>query len=135
MSLEDKIEALTAAVEANTAALLGGEAPAEKAPAKKAPAKAPAKKAPAKKPAAKKGPTADDIAKQFGEYLKTGDEDEREAAKANVKAIISHMETDRITNLDPEQYQDALDYLDAFKNGDDPFGDGEEEEEDDDGLM
>lgn len=134
MSLEDKIEALTAAVEANTAAveantaaLLGGDAPAEKAPAKKAPAK----KAPAKKAPAKKGPTADDIAKQFGEYLKTGDEDEREAAKANVKAIISHMETDRITNLDPEQYQDALDYLDAFKNGDDPFGDGEEEEDDD----
>jgi len=132
MSLEAAIAKLTAAVEANTAALEaggGGEAPAKKAPAKK-PA-AGAKKAPAKK----KEPTADDIAAAFGEYLKTGDADERAEAKGNVKAIIEHMETDRITNLDPEQYADALAYLKAFKDGDDPFAEEGGEDEDGDDLM
>jgi len=132
MSLEAAIAKLTAAVEANTAALEGGaSAPADKAPAKKAPAK----KAPAKKPATKKGPTADDIAEQFGSYMKEGDADERAQAKANVRAIIEAMETDRLTNLDPEQFGQALEYLEAFKAGEDPFEEEGGEEEGDDDLM
>lgn len=123
MSLEAAIEKLTAAVEANTAALTGGKAPATKAPAKKAPAK--------KAPAKKSGPTSDDLATAFGEYLKTGDKDDRAAAKANVKAIIDHFEVDRITNLDEDKYQEALDLLAQYKEGEDPLGGGEEEGDDD----
>lgn len=126
MSLEAEMSKLTAALEANTAALTGGGG----APAKK-PA-ADAKKSPAKKPAAKKGITADDIASSFGEYLKTGDKDERAEAKANVKAIIDNMDTDRITNLDPDRYQEALDFLAQFRNGENPF---EDEGDDGDDLM
>ena len=134
MSLEAAIAKLTAAVEANTAALEGGaSAPADKGTAKK-PA-AGAKKAPAKKPATKKGPTADDIAEQFGSYMKEGDADERAQAKANVRAIIEAMETDRLTNLDPEQFGQALEYLEAFKAGEDPFEEEGGEEEGDDDLM
>lgn len=129
MSLEAAIKELTEAVKANTAAVSGGSAPAGKAPAEK---KAPAKKAAPKKAAAKKGPTADTIASEFGEYLKTGDKEDREAAKANVKAIIAHFDVGRITELDEGDYQEALDLLAQFKEGEDPLGDGEEEEEEDD---
>lgn len=117
MSLEAAIAKLTEAVEANTAARAGGEPTAKKAPAKKAPAK--------KAPAKKKGPTSDDVAAAFGEYLKTGDKDDRDTAKANVKAIIGHFETDRITNLDEEHFTEALALLEAFKEGEDPLGDGD----------
>lgn len=132
MSIEKLLTDLIAAVEANTAAIQGGGAPAD-APAKKAPAKsAPAKKAPAKKAPAKKAAiTVDVIAKRFGEYLKTGSKDDRETAKANVTALIAHFETDRLTNLDPESFEDALAFLDQFEAGEDPFGDGEEEGDDD----
>jgi len=131
MSLEAKIEALTAAVEANTAALGAGGTPAKK------PAASGAKKPAAggKKPAAKpKGPTADDLAEAFGGYLKTGDADERAEAKGNVKAIIEYMETDRITNLDPGQFAEAIGYLDQFKAGENPFEEEGGEDEGDD-LM
>lgn len=126
MSLEQAIKDLTAAVEANTAALAGGESK----PAAKAPAKAPAKKAPAKK-AEKKGPGPDDLAEAFGAYLKNGSAAERKEAKTHVKAIIDHFEVDRITNLDAEHYEEALAMLEQYKDGEDPLGDGEEEEEDD----
>jgi len=127
MSLEAAITALTAAVEANTAALAGGEA---KAPAKPA-AKPAAKAAAAKKPAAKKGPTADDVISAFGEFLKTGDKDERESAKAAAKAIITHFSVDRISNLEASDYEEALALLEQYKAGEDPFGGGEEEEDGD----
>ncbi len=133
MSLETAIAKLTEAVEANTAALSGGAAPAAK-PAGKPAGKPAAKPAAGKKPAAKKGPTADDVAAAFGEYLKTGDKDERDTAKANVKAIITHFDVERITTLDPDNFKDALDYLEQFQNGENPFGEEEEEEEGED-LM
>ena len=126
MSIEKLLTDLTAAVEANTAALLGG-ASADTGGETKAPAKkAPAKKAPAKKAAI----TVDVLAKRFGEYLKTGSKDDREVAKANVTALIAHFDTDRLTNLDPENFEEALAFLDQFEAGEDPFG-GEEEEDDD----
>lgn len=127
MSLEAKIEELTEALKENTAALLGSEA--------KTPAKKPAgKKPPAKKPAGKKDDeiTVDELAKKFGAYLKTGDKDERAAAAANVKALIDHYDTDRLTNLDAENYAEALDYLKQFEAGEDPF---DIAEDDDSGLM
>lgn len=127
MSLEESIQKLTAAIEANTKALTGGEAPA-KAAGK--PAAKPAGK-PAGKPAAKKGPTVDDIADKFGEYMKTGDKDEREEAKTNVKAIVAHFGVSRLTEIDPENFQQALDFLDQFKAGENPFEDEEEENEED----
>lgn len=124
MSLEAAIVKLTEAVEANTAALTGGAAkPSGTKPA--------SKPAAGKKPAGKaKGPSPDDLAQAFGEYLKTGGSDERAEAKANVKKIIDHFGVDRITNLDAENYQEALDLLAQFKDGEDPLGDGEEEEGD-----
>jgi len=134
MSLEQAIKDLTAAVEANTEALGsgGGES---KAPAK-TPAKAPAKKPAAKKPAAKKtGPGPDDLAEAFGKYMKAGSKEDRETAKTHVRAIISHFDVDRITNLDAEHYEEALDLLAQFQAGEDPLGDGEEDEEEDDSLM
>lgn len=136
MAIEKLLTDLIAAVEANTAAIQGGasaETPAKKAaPAKSAPAKkAPAKKAPAKKAAI----TVDVIAKRFGEYLKTGSKDDREAAKANVTALIAHFDTDRLTNLDPESFEDALAFLDQFEAGEDPFGEEEEGEDDGSDLM
>lgn len=128
MSLEAAIVKLTEAVEANTAALTGGAA---KPSGTKAADKPASKPAAGKKPAGKaKGPSPDDLAQAFGEYLKTGGSDERAEAKANVKKIIGHFDVDRITNLDAENYQEALDLLAQFKDGEDPLGDGEEEEGD-----
>lgn len=125
MSLEDQIAKLTAAVEANTKALGG----AATKPAAGKPAGKPA--AGAKKPAAKKATTADDIAEAFGSYLKTGDKDERDAARANVKAIISAMDVARITELEADRFDEALGYLKQFENGEDPFEGGEAEGDDD----
>jgi hypothetical protein len=130
MSLEAAIKELTEAVKANTAAVSGGAATGTK-PAGTKPA-AGAKKPAAKKPAAKKGPTADTIAEAFGEYLKTGDKEERDTAKTHVKAIIAHFDVGRITELDESNYQEALDLLAQYKEGEDPFG---EEEEEDGDLM
>lgn len=130
MSLEAAIAKLTEAVEANTKALLGGGG-ASTGGTKPAGSKpAGTKPSGTTKKTEKKGPSADDLASAFGEYLKTGDKDERAEAKANVKKIIDHFEVDRITNLDAENYQEALDLLAQFKDGEDPLGDGEEGDDD-----
>lgn len=128
MSLEAKIEALTAAVEANTEAVLAAAGGAAKAPAKSGTV---AKKTTAAKKTTKKAPTADDLAEQFGSYMKTGSKDARDEAKANVKAIIGHFDVDRITNLDEENYAEALELLAKFKAGENPLDDDEEEGDDD----
>jgi len=128
MSLEAKIDLLIEALDRNTAAKGGDDA----APAKK-PAAA-AKKPAAKKTTAKKGPTVDDLAERFGNYMKAGTKAEKAEAKANVMKIVEHFESDRITNIDPENFQEALDLLTQFEEGEDPLG-GEEEEDDGDDIM
>ena len=124
MSLEDRIAELTAAVEANTAALLGGEAPAKKAPAKKAPAK---------KTTTKKGPTVDEVAEKFGAYMTTGSAAAKKKAKQVVKAITEHFEVERVTKIDPGQFQEALDMLAQYEDDEDPLG--VFDEDDDDGMV
>tara|TARA_Y100000593_G_scaffold83521_2_gene157528 strand:- start:31203 stop:31637 length:435 start_codon:yes stop_codon:yes gene_type:complete len=80
--------------------------------------------------------TAEDVADTVGKYLKTGSKAERDERKGHVKAIIDHYDVDRFTNIDPESFDEALGYLKAFENGEDPFdGGGQEEEEDEDGAM
>lgn len=148
MSLEDALNANTKAVLAHTAMLekafaAAGGKTATAAPAKPAdkPAAAPAK--PAGKPAAaatkkKAETTAEHVAEKVKEYLKGGDEDERAARKANVKAIIDYYGADRFTAIDPASFDEALGYLDQFANGEDPFaeeGSAEEEGSDDDGVV
>jgi len=127
MSLEAAIAKLTEAVEANTAALAGGAAPSK--PASK-PAGG-AKKAPPKK-TTKKETTADDVVAAFGEYLKTGSKETRDEAKANVKKIVDHFGVERITLLDPENFDEALAFLKQYQDGEDPL---EDEEEEDGDLM
>jgi hypothetical protein len=120
MSLEDRIAELTAAVEANTAALLGGDAPAKKAPAKKAPAK---------KTTTKKGPGVDEVAEKFGAYMNTGSAAAKKKAKQVVKAITEHFEVERITKMDPDQFQEALDMLAQYEDDEDPLGVFDDEDE------
>jgi hypothetical protein len=148
MSLEDALNENTKAVIAHTAILqkmLSGAKPAAAgaaAPAKPAAAAAPAK--PAAKPAAaatkkKAETTAEHVSEKVKAYLKGGDEDERAARKAHVKAIIDYYGADRFTAIDPSKFDEALDFLSQFEAGSDPFadeGEGEEEgSEDDDGVV
>lgn len=151
MSLEDALNENTKAVIAHTAILqkmLSGAKPAAPAagsaakPADKAPA-APAKPAaaPAKAAATKKKAetTSEHVADTVKNYLKGGDEEERAARKAHVKAIIDYYGADRFTAIDPSKYDEALAFLDQFAAGEDPFaeeGEGEaEDQEDDDGVV
>lgn len=128
MSLEAKIDALIEALDRNTASTNGGAEAA--APAKKAPAK----KTPAKKPAAKKGPTVDELAERFGNYMKTGTKADKAEAKANVMKIVEHFESDRITNIDPDNFQEAIDLLTQYEEGEDPLA-GEDDDDDGDDIM
>ncbi len=126
MSLEAKIDALIEALDRNTASNSGDAAAT---PAKK-PAAA-AKKTPAKKPAAKKGPTVDDLAERFGNYMKTGTKADKAEAKANVMKIVEHFESDRITNIDPDNFQEALDLLTQYEEGEDPLSGDDDDDGDD----
>lgn len=129
MSLEAKIDLLIEALDRNTAAKGGDDAaPAKKTAAANKPA---ANKTTPKKTTAKKGPTVDDLAERFGNYMKAGTKAEKAEAKANVMKIVEHFESDRITNIDPENFQEALDLLTQFEEGEDPLG-GEEEDDGDD---
>lgn len=131
MSLEAAIAKLTSAVEANTAALGAGGGTSKPAGKPAAGGKKPA--AGGKKPVGKKATSADDLAAAFGEFMKEGTAAERKEAKATVRAIIEYMDVERITHLEEDRFDEALGYLKAFQNGEDPFG-GEEGEEGED-LM
>lgn len=136
MSLEAAIKELTEAVKANTAAL-GGKAPAKTSTKTDDEDEAPKKPAgkPAGKPSGKKAPTVEDIAKRFGAYLtgKTGT-DKKTAAK-NVTKIVQHYDVERVSEVDPDEFPTVLAMLDKFEAGEDPFEDGEEEEDEDDGKS
>lgn len=147
MALEKLLTDLIAALEANTtateeqnaklASMMGAKA-ADKPAAKQAdkpadkPAAKPAEKPAAGKKAAPKAVTADDIAKAAGEYMKAGDDDDRAQAKANVKRIVEYFESDRLTNIDPEDFPEVLSMLKTFAAGDEPeaLAGGDEEGED-----
>jgi uncharacterized membrane protein len=136
MSLEAKIEALTAAVEANTKALAGGA----KAPAKetaKAPTAAEKKKAAAekKKAAEPEVPSIEDVAATVTAYLKAGDPDDRAKARENVAAISKHFEADRFTAIASGKLIEALDMLNDFSEGRWPEALPQESEEEEEDLV
>lgn len=140
------MEKLTAALEANTAiqekmlAALKGGGGAKAAAADKPAAEKPAadKPAAAKPKAAggKKKTGVDDVAAAFGAYLGIKDADERAERKANVKAIVDYFGAAKATEIDPDNFDEALKYLQQYIDGETPdFDGGGEEEGGDDALV
>jgi hypothetical protein len=145
MSLEDALNANTKAVQEHTAQLKlmlsGAKPPAAGAskPADKPPSK-PADKAPAKTSTTKtKGePTVADVTERVTNFMKVSDKDVRDERKAQVKTIIDHYGADRFTNIDPSKFAEALSFLKAYEDGEEPdFGDdgGDEEGDGDDDMV
>lgn len=144
MSLEDALNANTKAVLAHNALLekmlAGGKAPAAATgkPADK-PASKPADKAPAKTSTTKrKGEiTVEDVAARVTAYMKVDDKEVRDERKGQIKTIIDHYGVDRFTNIDPAKFEEALGFLKAYEDGEEPdFGDGDESgDADDDGYV
>lgn len=137
MSLEDALNANTKAVLAHNALLekmlAGGKAPAAGAskPADK-PASTPAK-TPAKTSTTKtKGEiTVADVTERVTNFMKVSDKDVRDERKAQVKTIIDHYSVDRFTNIDPASFAEALGFLKAYEDGEEPdFGGGGDDDGD-----
>ena len=146
--MSGSIEKLTAALEANTAiqekvlaALKGGAATGGTKASSAAKEDKPAAdkpKASGGKAGGKKKTTVDDIAAAFGGYLGIKDKDEREVRKANVKAIVDHFGVAKATELDPDNFDEALRYLQQYIDGETPDfdgGDGDEGGDDDEALI
>lgn len=133
MSLEDALNANTKAVLAHNALLekmlAGGKAPAAGAskPADK-PASTPAKTPPKTTTTKTKGePTVADVTERVTAFMKVSDKDVRDERKAQVKTIIDHYGADRFTNIDPANFAEALGFLKAYEDGEEPdFGNGDE---------
>lgn len=135
--MSGSIEKLTAALEANTAAInkmieMSGGKPAAGAKASTAAKEDKTESKPAAdKPKASGGAkgggkktTVDDIAAAFGGYLGIKDKDEREVRKANVKAIVDYFGVAKATELDADNYDEALRYLQQYIDGETPDFDG-----------
>ena len=146
--MSGSIEKLTAALEANTAiqekvlaALKGGAATGGTKASSAAKEDKPAAdkpKASGGKAGGKKKTTVDDIAAAFGGYLGIKDKDEREVRKANVKAIVDYFGVAKATELDPDNFDEALRYLQQYIDGETPDfdgGDGDEGGDDDEALI
>lgn len=129
MSIEALLTRVAEALEANTDAM--------HALMKDSAGSKPAAKPAAKTTKSKGETTVEDVTEKVTTYLKTGSKAERKERKGHVKAILDHYEADRFTNIDPENFDEALGFLAQFEEGEDPFGgDGaEEEDEDEDGTM
>lgn len=127
------IEKLTAALEANTAAINAMVKASGGKPVTAAAADKPAGTKPAGGKAAgggKKKTSVDDIAAKFGAYLGVKDADERTERKANVKAIVDYFGAAKATEIDPENFDEALGYLQQYIDGEEPdFAGGGEEDE------
>lgn len=136
-SLEERIAALTTAVEANTAALskIAGAAKAATGAAAAAKPAAAAAKPAATKPAAgkPKAPTIDDIRAKFGGYLSTKDKELRAVRLEQVAAINNHFGVAKASDLDPTLFAEALGYLAEYENGNEPEFAAADETEGDDG--
>lgn len=144
MSLEEALNKNTAALTRHNELLeqmlaKGGSAPAAKTEKAEEKAEKPAASTKAKpaaaakaKPAAKKI-TVDDVAAAFGKYLKTGDTEQREEAKANVKAIVDYFGATKATAIPEADWPEALRYLAQYEAGETPEFDGGEGGEDGDG--
>ena len=141
MSLEEALNKNTAALTRHNELLeqmlaKGGSASAAKTEKVEEKAEKPAASTKAKptastkaKPAAKKI-TVDDVAAAFGKYLKTGDTEQREEAKANVKAIVDYFGAAKATAIPEADWPEALRYLAQYEAGETPEFDGGEGDED-----
>jgi hypothetical protein len=111
MSLEAEIKALTEAMKENTAALkAGGGGKTSSGGTTKGSS------------GGKKATTLDQMAKRYGAYMAAEGDD----AKANVRKVIKHFGVKKISEIDENQYDEALAFLDQFEAGDDPFGDDDD---------
>lgn len=140
MALEDKIEALTAALNRNSDLLEGLTAKAAAGAAKvtnnaasdsEKPADAPKRGRPAKEetaPKKAKAPTPEEMATATKNFLEVDDEDEYSKRRALVKRIIAKHEVAKMSEIAAEQRQGALDALTAYKAGDATEYDEEEED-------
>jgi hypothetical protein len=128
MSLEDKIEKLTAAIEKQTALIEKGVAKASTGPAAAAAAAKPAAAAaaakpaaakPAGKPAAKpKHPTEEELREKFGGYLTSvSDKAGKRALTETVKPILEHFGVERVTEIPEEHRAEAMEYCDLLIAG------------------
>lgn len=119
MSLESEIKALREAIEANTAALAGSESPAKATT-----------KSTGTKRTTTKTTTVDQVAKVVGTYLTEGDKAEKAKAKKNVQKIVDHFDAERVSLIDPDKFDEVLEMVASFKEGEDPIGG-----DDDDGAS
>lgn len=136
MSLEERLAALQAAVEENTATLKAGLKMSGAAP-KPAAAAASPKPAAAKPAAAKsKVPTNEDVKEVFSGYLAAKGA-AKETAKANVRAILAHYGVEKASEIPEENRAEALSYVEQFKRGETPnfMNESEGGEGEDDGLL
>lgn len=150
MSLEDALNRNSDLMEKHNAllekVLAGGKAAPAAAAEKAKPAAAatkapaadkPAAKAAAKPAAAKKTPSVAVISQRFADYMKAGDDDDRNAAKANVRSLVAHYGAPKLTEIDTQHFPRMLEYLDAWEAGEevefDELEGGEEEGDDDSG--
>lgn len=134
------MEKLTAALEANTAAInkmisMSGGKPAAAGAKTEAKEEAAPKKAAGAKAGGKKKTTVDDVAAAFGAYLGIKDADERAERKANVKAIVDYFGAAKATEIDPDNFDEALRYLQQYIDGETPDFDGGDEGGDDEALV
>lgn len=82
-------------------------------------------------PAKKKDLELADVVAQFAEYAQAGDDDEQDEAADNLEAICDYFKIERISHLEPADFDEALKYLaQAKKSGKITFDGGEEEEPD-----
>lgn len=133
------MEKLTAALEANTAAInkmisMSGGKPATAAKTEAKEEAAP-KKAAGAKAGGKKKTSVDDVAAAFGAYLGIKDADERAERKANVKAIVDYFGAAKATEIDPDNFDEALRYLQQYIDGETPDFDGAGGDDDGDEAL
>jgi hypothetical protein len=154
MSIELKLEALTKAIEENTAALLaaaGGEAAPSKTAAKTTPAKTtPAQTTAAKTTAAKKGEgvTLEQVQEVFGGFLKIDDEKKRATRKKFAATLLEQYGVKKASDVDPQDYAELVSFIERVLAGEkvDPStagarikaldsGEEEEQEEEEEDSM
>ena len=135
--LEELIKALnahTAALVAHTAAL-GGSTPAATATTGKTDKPAGTKPAGTKKDTKPKGPTLDDVKEKFGGYLANQKGEEKARRMKQVQTINEHFGVERATLLDPSKFEEALGYLQAYIDGEEPEFPETENEDEDEGVV
>jgi hypothetical protein len=132
MSLEDALNRNSDLLEKHNALLEKVLAGGKTAATAEAPPKATGTKPAASKPAAaaskpaaaaskpasgKKTPSVTVISERFAAYMKNGDEDERNTAKANVRSLVAHYGAPKLTEIDPAHFPRLLEYLDGWEAG------------------